>query len=45
MLILGLILLIVGLIWGYNILTIIGIVCLIIGAVLLLWRPGNRYYY
>jgi len=43
--ILGVILLLLGLILGISILTYIGIVLLVVGAVLLFVRPGGRYYY
>jgi len=45
MVILGVILLILGLILGISLLTYIGIVLLVVGAVLLFVRPGGRYYY
>jgi hypothetical protein len=45
MLILGLILLIIGWVVGISLLVWIGVVLLLVGAVLLLTRPGGRYYW
>jgi hypothetical protein len=45
MLVLGIILLVLGLIFGINILFWIGIILAVLGAVLLFVRPGGRYYY
>lgn len=45
MTILGLILLILGFVFGIHLLWILGLVLLIIGVVLLIVRPGSRYYW
>jgi len=45
MIILGLILLILGLIFGVHLLYIIGAVLLVVGIVLVFVRPGGRIWY
>jgi hypothetical protein len=45
MIVLGLILLILGFVLGIHVLWIIGIVLALVGLVLLLTRPGGRYWY
>ena len=50
MIILGIILLVIGWLAGINILTTIGIICVIVGVVLLILQAaghglGNRYWY
>jgi hypothetical protein len=45
MLVIGLVLLLLGLILAIPILWTIGIILAVVGAVLLLVRPGGRYWY
>lgn len=45
MLVLGVVLLLLGLLLATPILWTIGIVLVVVGAILLVVRPGGRYYY